>query len=403
MSFYFLPEVVPSLDALTFFGIALFLCHIVGELAFKLKFIPRISGYILTGVILGPNFLNLVDKKTIYEMGILTDISVGLTLFMIGRYLDIRWLINDRGLLYTSIAEFAATFLAFFGLTFLFGWNMMHAFFAAAIIATTSPAIMLLISQDLNAEGPVTRRALIITSVNNFMALCLIALMVPFAQASSYSTGWLLAHALYRMIGSLFLGFIFFKVIDLFATYVFSKKVQEQFILIISVLVMAIGFSKNLNLSVYLVLFAMGISTRNFDSKHSILECNLSLFTHIFFIPLFFITGCYLDFSGFLKNPIIILLCIALRVATKFYAVFAFRKLSLLTKKQAFYIGSALIPLSGTALGITSKISDFSPELGSQLILIVSSYVGVFGLLGPLALQYALLASNEAFDNLKRV
>ncbi len=390
-------------DALTFFGVLLLICHTMGELLFKTKFIPRISGYIITGILLGPNVFNLINKSMLVDMRFFIDISVGLTLFVIGRYLDFKWLINDKGLLCTSLLEFFLTLFGIGGLVFFSGSSFIYALLAAIIISTTSPAIMVLITQDLNAVGPVSRRSLLIAATNNFLALSIFSLAFPFLKLQHAGVEYQIMYSCYRFLGSLFLGFISFKILEFLSLYIFPKRNQEQLILLIGILILASGLSQYLNLSIYLTLLSIGVATRNLDSDHGILDYNLELFTHIFFIPLFFITGCYLDFSGFIHTPLLILSCIGMRYMTKVSSVYAFRNLSFLTKQQAIYIGTALMPLSITAISITTIASDLNPELGSRLLAITSSCIGFFGIVGPIISQYVLLKSNEAFDNLKRV
>ncbi|MCE3237444.1 MAG: hypothetical protein K0R24_425 [Gammaproteobacteria bacterium] len=399
----FLPQHYPLMNVFTFLGIMLFICHIIAEILFKTGFIPRISSYILIGVLCGPHLLNIVNRKIISEMSFVTDISMALILFMIGRHLNLKWLKNDSGLLLTCVFELLLTILPIFLLLKFFGWITLYAFTAAILISIISPAILLLVTDDFKSEGPIARRALMITSFNNFFALVIFSLIYPYFEISASSLFQMLTHSLYRAIGSILLGVILFKILEFLNYYIIPKKQREQFILLISMLIAAIGISKFLNLSIFLTLISIGISTRNLDWRNSILEANFGDYTHIFFIPLFFMTGCYLDLSGFLIAPIVVIGCILIRVFAKISAVFLFKKQSIITNAQAIYLGSALMPLSGFAINMGTKVGDFNPELGVQLMGIVSACIGVLGIAGPIMLQYILLKSNETFENIKKV
>jgi|GEM_PF-2498200 len=399
----FLPQHHFILDPFAFFGLIIFICHIIGELAYKTKILPRISGYILLGIILGPNVLNWVDKVTLSEMKILTDISLGLILFIIGRHLDFKWLLNDKGLSLTCLSEFGLTVLLTFLLMYFLGIGKIEGFLAALIAATTSPSIVLLVAQGLNSSGPVTRRTLIITSVNNLLAIAIFTLLLPFIDQSRDTLGMSFLYAGYRFLGSIFLALILFKVFEYLAFFFFEKKKQRQFILLISFLILSTSIAEYLNLSNLLVLISFGIATRNFDKRHALLEFNLDFFTHIFFIPLFFITGCYLDFKGFILAPVVVTAYIFIRIIAKSSGVLLFRKISDLTNKQAVAVAGALMPMSGIAIGIASKINDFNPDLGAQLLWVVSAAVALWGIVGPIIVQSALLTTGEAFDYSKRI
>lgn len=393
---YFLPNKLPHLDALTFFGLAILFCHVLGELAHRVKFIPRISGYILAGIIIGPNLFNLIDNAIIYQMQFLIDIAIGLILFKIGRYLDLKWLLYDKGLLLTGIFEFCLTGLSVFLLMYFLGWSIINSILMAVIAANTSPAIMLLITRDLNAVGPITRRSLLITGFNNFLAMSILALIFPFIKAEKYSTDLLFLHSAYRFIGSIAFGVILFKIFEFFAHYIFIKNKQNQVILLVSVLIISMFFSKHLHLSSFLALITLGMLTRNIDSKHAILELDFGFITQIFFIPLFFIIGCYLNFSGFFQASLVVFAFISLRLISKLIVPLFFKRFSNITSFQAICIGGALTPLSITAFGIANELIDFSPKLNSQLVLTISSAFAFFGTLGPIVVQNILLKTKEA-------
>ena len=392
---YFFPKHLPVFDPFTFCGLALFLCLLAGEIGFRFLFIPRITGYIVVGILLGPNFLNLIDKSTLGEMRALTDISLSVILFLIGQKLDFKWLKNDKGLLLTCLSEFSLTIALTSTLMCYLSWNPIQWLLASIIAGTTSPAIILLLTQDLRSDGPVTRRSLIIASFNNFLSISFFALLFPFITPTHHTMTELSLYSIYRLSGSLLLAFVAFKILEILTCYIIEKRKHTQFVLVISVLIFSISFAKYLNLSSFLTLITLGISTRNFDVKHLLLELNLNPITPVLFIPLFFITGCYLEFNGFFEMPTMIIAYVVLRIITKVGSVFLFRKVSNLTNKQAIAISMALMPMSGIAVGLTSAITELNPDLGKQLLVMVSSAVAFWGILGPILSQYVLLRSGE--------
>ncbi|MCK4926442.1 hypothetical protein KAS10_03665, partial [Candidatus Aerophobetes bacterium] len=55
-----------------------------GLLARKIKF-PRISGYIIIGVLLSPSLLNVIPSELIRgELSVVTDITLGIIAYLIG-------------------------------------------------------------------------------------------------------------------------------------------------------------------------------------------------------------------------------------------------------------------------------------------------------------------------------
>lgn len=400
---YFLPTQLPRLDTFSLFGVTLFVSHLLGELLFKTRLIPKISGYILAGVILGPNVLNWVNSDTIKEMTFFSDISIGLVLFIIGRNLNFIWLKNDISLLFTSLFEFGLSLGLIFCFLKYIGWRSIDAFSSGVILSTVSPAILLLVKEDLKAEGPIIRRSLIITSLNNVMALLLFSLLYPYFPATVDNYFILLMHSLYRIIGSMVLGFLFFKLLEWVNYYILPKKHKEQSIMLIATLMIALWAAKALNMSAFISLMVMGVATRNLDTENIILESGFGDYLHIFAIPLFFITGCYLNLSGFYTAPFVIVVCIVARVCSKFLAVLCFRSQANMTLYQALSLGGTLVPLSGFAMGMSGILGELNPSFGAQLNSIVYGCIGILGIIGPFIVQRVLINSNEAFETVKKV
>jgi Kef-type K+ transport system membrane component KefB len=386
-------------DTFFYFGCITFLCLIIGELVVRIKLLPRISGYMLVGFLCGPNVLKLVNSSMLPDLMILADISLGLILFDIGRHLDFSWLNNDRGLLYSALVEFALTVITISILVMLLGWNLLPSLFAGIIAATTSSMVLLIISRDLSAEGPVTRRSIILTSINNFLAISMLVILLPFAKHKGFMFWHSFLHSSYKLFGSLAFGFVYFKITEKIIIKIIEKQKELQFILLISVLVLSISICKMFDLSKMLVLIFIGISVRNFDKRHVFIDIDFGWTAHLFFIPLFFITGCYLNFAGFMKAPFIIIMFILIRSLCKTIGVTLFTKKSQLTYKQSLSIAAALTPMTGTAIGITSRVLEYNPDIGHKLLTIISGSVAILGIFGPIITQIAFRLAEETLEN----
>ena len=64
-------------------GIMLIAGFFGGMLAHRLKF-PRITGYIIVGVLLSPSLLNIVSGTTIDDLDVFTSIALGIIAYSIG-------------------------------------------------------------------------------------------------------------------------------------------------------------------------------------------------------------------------------------------------------------------------------------------------------------------------------
>ena len=170
MDLSFLPQLPFALSAPIMFGALLAAGLLAGEAANRYASLPRITGYALAGVALGPQMSGVMSREVLHALSVLIDLSVGLIVFELGFRFDWRWLKRNRWLLVTAVAESLFGFGAIFGTFVYFGFAPVLAASAAAIGTATSPAVVMLVAHELRAEGQVTERTLLFTAVNSVFA-----------------------------------------------------------------------------------------------------------------------------------------------------------------------------------------------------------------------------------------
>ena len=396
---YLFPHFPLHMNSIALFGLILLLGLIGGEIARRIPFLPRISGYIAIGFLFGPGCFNMVNHSVLADVNIFVEISLSLILFDLGRHLDFAWLRHDRGLLLMSIAESFITFvLIFYVLSELIGLPHLQSALAATIAVATSPAVVMMVAHDLSAEGPVSRRTLILTSLNNLFALILFTLLMPLASSDSSSPFVLLAHTLYRLVGSILFGLAMFFLLKMIAQFIRKQK-DNQFVLFVGAVVLTIGLARALNLSAMLTLFTLGVAARNFDHSHRLMEIDFGWLARLFFIVLFVVTGVHLQLQGLWFVFSGVMIFVFSRFFAKMLGTSLFAKSSRLTMKQAFALGLTLLPMSGVAIGMSTMLIDFNPDFGHRLLMIITAAVAIFDTIGPILTQFAFIKTGEALND----
>jgi Kef-type K+ transport system membrane component KefB len=377
------------------FGLIVLLGLVGGSLVGKFRYFPVIFGYLAIGSLVGPHGLNIVDPSLMSNINLFSDISLGLILFDLGRQLDLKWLRHDRGLIFMALADALLTFILIFVLLVVLKLSWKSAILAAIIAMATSPAVVMMVANDLSAEGPVTRRVLMLTSLNNFFALTCFNFFVPLMESSTSSEATLIAHTFYRLFGSFLLGIISFLLVKFIAMLI-KKQKESQFILFFCAVILAISLSRTLALSTMLTLFTMGVAARNLDVHHHLLEIDFGLIARLFLIVLFVTTGIHLDLSGLWQIPLLVLAFLSIRMIAKVVSISLFSKMSQLTWKQTTAMSFALIPMAGVAVSMSNTLADFNPDLGAELRLLVITAVTVLNIIGPFVTQFAFIKTGEA-------
>jgi Kef-type K+ transport system membrane component KefB len=395
--YLFLPRFPLVFSQLAMFGALLAFGLLAGEAARRYFSLPRITGYVIAGALLGPEASGLVDSNALFELRLIVDLSIGLVVFELGFRLNFDWLRKNRWLLVTAIAESMLCFWAIYLALVYFDFRPLLAATAAAIGTATSPAVVMLVAQDLRAEGQVTERMLLFTAVNTVFAYAALTLLLPLLHlehASPWQTA--LLHPLYVLVGSVAAGYLACGLLLGLARWL-GKREDRQLLLLIATVVLTIGVAHSLRLSVPLALVSLGMLARNLDRRHSLLPVRFGTVGQLFFVILFVLTGASLEFHALgVAAAGIVAAFIVMRFLGKALALLVFGGLSGIRPGGAGLLAIALLPMSGLAVVMVRDTVSLYPSFGRELAAVVLSAVVVLELLGPLATQFALRRSGEA-------
>jgi Kef-type K+ transport system membrane component KefB len=393
----FLPKFPFPFAQLALFGALLLLGLLAGEAARRYLALPRITGYVLVGVLLGPEATAFLDGNALFELRLIVDLSIGLVVFELGYRLNLEWLRRNHWLFAGALLESLLCFCAIFLVLAWFDFRPLLAATAAAIGTATSPAVVMLVAQELRAEGQVTERMLLFTAVNTVFAYVVLTLLLPFLHFEQQAS-WLtaLAHPVYVLAGSVALGGASCIAMLRLAPWL-GKREEHQFVLLVGMVVLTIGVAHSLRLSVAMALVSLGVLARNFDRRHVLLPVRLGPGGQLFFVILFVLTGASLEFHAFeVAAAAGVAAYILARFAGKALAILAFGGVSGLAAGRAALLALALTPMSGLAVVMVRDTVSLYPSFGRELAAVVLSAVVILELVGPLATQFALRRAGEA-------
>jgi len=396
MDLGFLPRLPPAFGQPALFGALLLAGLLGGEVVRRTLGLPRITGYVLAGVVLGPQVSGFLAPGALLEARVLIDVSLGLIVFELGHRLDFQWLQRNRWLFAAAIAESVLCFALVMLALLAFGFQPLLAATAAAIGTATSPAVVLLVAHELRAAGQVTERMLLFTAVNSVVAYVALTLLLPFLHLE-HATSWheAILHPVYILAGSALVGFVASLTLLWLAGWV-RKREDRQFILLVALVVLAVGAARGLNLSVVVTVLTLGMLARNFDYEHVLLPLRFGYGGQLFFVILFVLTGASLEFTALPAVAAAVVGFIVARYLGKSLALLAFGRLSGVRPGSAGLLALALQPMSGLAVVMVLDTAALYPAFGGELAAVVLSAVAVLEILGPIATQFALQRAGEA-------
>ncbi len=383
-------------NALLLFGSLLLFGLIAGHIVSKSPWVPRITGYLLVGFVLGGGGLNWLSGDVLSVTNIFADIAVALVVYQLGRYVDIDWLKREKWLLAT-VATSAVLCFTFVSLALLwFGTSQVLALLGGVWAIATAPAVVLVVLRDLKAEGQVTRRLATMTALNNFVAiLAAYALLPVIATESGTPLLTLVENTLYSLVGSALLAYLTYWLMMPLARLL-GRQGSRQFVLVIAVIALAIGVAHALHLPVMLTMLIFAILSKNLDRQYDLMELEFGVANELFVVMLFVTVGASMRLSDLSMVGFSVLILIAARFVAMGCGVFVFARFARMNWKQAGLLTLGTLPMTEVGLGLMQTISTLYPHTTADVVPLLAGSLIVLELFGPIATQFALIKSGES-------
>jgi len=269
--------------------------------------LPSILGFIITGIIIGPYGLSLINA--IHEVEIISEIGVILLLFVIGMELSLKQLASMRktvfigGLLQVGLSVIVAALIyKFLG----FAWN--EAVFVGFLFSLSSTAIVLKILQDRNEiSAPHGRNALGILIFQDIIVVPML-LVTPIIAGQSDDIGMAVLTLLIKSGLVIVITYISARyLVPRLMHLIVRTQNKELFLLTTIAICVAITFlTSEAGLSLALGAFLAGLIISESEYSHQATGIILpfrELFTSIFFISI----GMLLDLHFLMENALVVL------------------------------------------------------------------------------------------------
>ena len=377
--------------------------------------LPSVTGFIAAGVLLGPSGLNIITAEaTGNQLRHFAQIALMLIAFGIGEHLELKQLrVTAKTVLSICLADTAAALLLVAGTILLVtwglgaggpGWHFKDYLVLAIVLGTvsiaTAPGTVLFITRECRAVGPMTTTLLQVVAVNNGLAIVFFSVALVFARqvvgADQMVLGTMLVVILAKISFSLLLGVATGLIIDFIIHRL--KDRGEMLTVGLALLLLSGETARFLNLSPLLVGIAIGFTIVNRDRRDVRLFRTLNAFEPPIYVLFFTLAGAHLDFSTLTVAGWLGFIYFVFRFISKVSGTYLGGGLAGAPHILRKYLGIALVPQAGIAIGLVFLING-DPNLNKYAaILTPTILVGVLlaELIGPACTKYALEKSGEA-------
>ncbi|MBN1327691.1 MAG: cation:proton antiporter [Candidatus Cloacimonetes bacterium] len=337
-------------------GLLLIMGYIFGQLSEQIK-LPAITGYILAGILIGDSGLRLIRHENMQVLNVLSEVTLSFIAVIIGgefSFFKLK-LYGKKIILLTLSQMFLTFFLVTIGLILL-GLPRYVATLLGAIAAATAPAATVVIVEKLRARGEFVDYLYGIVALDD--AGTVILFSFAFALSASSISGvhthltHSIIHGLLEIFYSLFLGIVSGFIIHFTATR--KRSINEIKILTLGLLFITTSIAISTKISPLIANMTVGMMLINLSKKNLRILTSLEPLTAPLYAIFFAIAGAELSLAIFKDTSVLLagFIFILLRAGGKYFGIFLPGKRLGLQKPVRNYLGLALFPQAGVAIGL---------------------------------------------------
>lgn len=390
------------------FGFLLLTAFFTGRLLNRFG-LPKLTGYILAGIITGPYLLGLVDQSMTAQLTLVGSAATAILALQAGAELSLREIRPLFGTL-RSLALYAVfgTMLALAlvlmlmrpMIPFLDALPLAAAFAVAATLGVAmsaqSPAVVMALIGETRADGMVSRTMLAMVVMAD------IAVIILYGIASSAATAVVRGNAdptaaiatiAWEVFGSLGVGVCVGFVLSSFLLYI--ERGVGLFAVMLCFVVAEVGHA--VHLDPLIIMLTTGVYVRNFTraDAHKLID-PFDAAAYPVYMVFFALAGAKLNLSTLLEFLLPVMMIVVARGASFYLGsrIACARSDADPTVRKFAWFG--LVPQAGLALALAELVRRTFPEFGEAAFALVVGVVACNEMIAPVLLRIALLRSGEA-------
>ncbi|MCY1041591.1 cation:proton antiporter [Corallococcus sp. bb12-1] len=385
---------------------ALLLCGLFAGKVAKGLGLPRLTGYLLVGVAVGPYALGFIPGAGVKGLELVKGLAVSLIALVAGTELHLGLLrrVGARVAVLCA-AVCGVTFLVCFGATFalkpflpfLAPMTLPQALAVSALLSTVvvsfSPTVTIAIVQETAAKGSFTEFLMALVIIGDLFVMVAFGLAAGITRAT-FGDGLDVA-ALVGGVGWELFGSVAVGCLLAVAMLLYMRGVNRELpLFLVGLSFAAAEGGARLHLSPLLVSLAAGALIANLDERegrrihHAIQQAGLPVFA-LFFAA----AGAGLKLDALVTVGPAALLLVALRGLAIWAACRKFAPAGDPRLKRYLWMG--LISQAGVTFGLAALVSRTFPTFGPQVEVLIIAMITAHELVGPVLTRRALLGSGE--------
>ncbi len=375
---------IPFKDPIIIFTILISLILIVPLLSKKLR-VPGIIGLIVSGIIIGPHGLNILQLDD--SIKLLSSIGLLYLMFLVGLELDIRQVKRHKN---KSILFGILTFIIPLVIAFVMTYYILNYSFLASMLIASMFSTHTLIAYPIASKLGITRSEVVTfviggTIITDTGALLMLAFISSAAQGELTLLFWV------KMIASLaLLSFAVLWGIPKIFKWFFKHNENESglhFIFVLCILFLSGVFAHVLGIEPIIGTFLAGMALSSLIPHTSALMNRVSFVGNNLFIPIFLVgVGLMVDLKVFTQGSTAIIFAgtlVVVAITSKYIAAWIMQliyKYTVFERHVIFglSVSHAAAIIAVVVVGYNLKLIGLDILNGAIMIILVSCMIASF-------------------------
>jgi Kef-type K+ transport system membrane component KefB len=382
--------------ALITIGVLLLLGLLTDALGRRTK-LPRVTLLLIFGFLIGPAGIDFINPSDGKWFSLIADMALVMIGFLLGEKLILSSLRqHGKFVLWISVAEVVGTALVVFVGLLVIGVPLDVALLLAGIAPATDPAASSDVVHETGAHGIFTNTLLGIVAVDDAWGLMVFSLMLSAAQAVTGQgdiIGPLLIGA-WELGGALLLGICLGIPMAFITGRV--RPGEPTLVEALGIVFLSGGIAIWLGISFLLTSMVLGCVVSNVARHHTRPFHAIERIDWPFMILFFVLAGASLDAKALYQVGIVGAVYVILRGIGRLIGAWPGAAVSHAGPLMGRWMGLALMPQAGVALGMALVAVHHRPDLTEVIMPIVVASTVLFEVVGPVLTRSALVHVGEA-------
>jgi Kef-type K+ transport system membrane component KefB len=358
--------------------------------------LPRVTLLIVFGLVIGPQCLDLLPEVFVDSFALTADVALLMVGFLLGGQFT-RGVVRKFGreILWISILAVVVTAVVVFAALLSCGVSAQLALLFAGIAPATDPAATADVVHEAKTKGPFSRTLLGVVAVDDAWGLILFSCCFAAAAALSGVDGFTapLTSALWEICGAIALGVLLGLPAAKLTGHI--QPGEPTLSEALGIVFVCGGLAIWLDVSFLIASMVLGVVVVNLAKHHNRPFHAIENIEWPFMVLFFVLAGASLQLPALKSVGLIAGVYIAARAVGRVLGGWAGGAMCRTDKPTRRWIGFALMPQAGVALGMALVASSRMPQLRDFVLPVVISSTVFFELTGPLLTRYALHRVGE--------